>query len=340
MMRTLAMKDGTSNKTVFERSPGNPSENPFEGAPEIPFDRAAQLMPAISLEELNALAALQTRSDRKYILPVAMASELVAWLASTDSFEKARVLEINGKRSSLYDSLYFDTPDMTCYHMAVQKNRHRFKVRRRTYMDSGQSFLEVKTKSASTQTVKNRIAWDALVVGREVRGSTRDTRGTEQLASEFIGECLAPRIDARPLHLEPALCTRYRRTTIHLAASNMRLTIDQDLTWIAADGSSAHHNTTGNPATNNSATGSSGARPATAHSDAVIVETKSPGHASNADRYLWAAGYRPLPSSKYAAGIALFHPELPRERWSRTIDRYLKAIVDPYSTNSTSERPS
>ena len=268
-------------------------EHLSEGTSSLsPLDQAAQLMPAISLDELNALAALQTRRDRKYILSQDIATELVAWLASMDSREGARVLEIDGNRSSLYDSIYLDTPEMTCYRMAVQKNRRRFKVRRRTYMDSGQSFLEVKTKSASAQTVKDRVEWDAL--------------GTEQRASEFIGECLASRVDADTLHLEPALRTRYRRTTIHLAASNMRLTIDQDLTWIAADGS------------------------ATAHSDAVIVETKSPGHASHADRYQWAAGYRPLPSSKYAAGVALFHPELPRERWTRTIDRYLKAVVDPH----------
>ncbi len=256
-----------------------------------PVDQAAQLMPSISLDELNALAALQTRRDRKYVLSQNVATELVAWLASTDSFEGARVLEIDGNRSSLYDSIYLDTPDMTCYRMAVQKNRRRFKVRRRTYMDSGQSFLEVKTKSSSAETVKNRVEWDTI--------------GTEQHASDFIGECLAPRVNADALQLEAALRTQYRRTTIHLAASNMRLTIDQDLTWIAADGS------------------------ATAHSDAVIVETKSPGHASHADRYLWSAGYRPLPSSKYAAGVALFHPELPRERWTRTINRYLKAVVDP-----------
>lgn len=256
-----------------------------------PLDTAVRMLPAISLDELNARAALQTRRDRKYILNQYMASELVTWLSSVDSREDARVLDINGNRSSLYDSIYLDTPEMTCYRMAVQKNRRRFKVRRRTYMDSGQSFLEVKTKSANSQTIKDRVEWDAL--------------GMEQRASEFIGECLDARVKADELHLEPALRTRYRRTTIHLAAANMRLTIDQDLTWIAADGS------------------------ATARSDAVIIETKSPGHASNADHYLWAAGYRPLPSSKYAAGIALFHPELPRERWTRTINRYLKVIVDP-----------
>lgn len=106
-----------------------------------PLDRATQLLPTISLDELNALAALQTRRDRKYVLAPGMASELVAWLASLDSQEEARVLEIDGNRSSLYDSLYLDTPDMSCYRMAVQKNRRRFKVRRRTYVDSGQSFL-------------------------------------------------------------------------------------------------------------------------------------------------------------------------------------------------------
>lgn len=155
-------------------------------------------MPAISLDELNALAALQTRRDRKYILSQDIATELVAWLASMDSREGARVLEIDGNRSSLYDSIYLDTPEMTCYRMAVQKNRRRFKVRRRTYMDSGQSFLEVKTKSASAQTVKDRVEWTHSVRSNAPRSSLVSVSLPAWMLTHFIWN----------RHCEPAIAAQ------------------------------------------------------------------------------------------------------------------------------------
>ena len=58
-----------------------------------------------------------------------------------------RVLEIDGPRAaSRYRSVYFDTPDLDSYLAAARRRRRRFKIRIRSYLDSGRHFLEVKTR--------------------------------------------------------------------------------------------------------------------------------------------------------------------------------------------------
>jgi len=61
----------------------------------------AQFAP-IGLEQVVALADLQIRRDRKYLLP---ADEADAVLEGIDAW----VLEIDGSRSFRYESIYFDT---------------------------------------------------------------------------------------------------------------------------------------------------------------------------------------------------------------------------------------
>ena len=96
-----------------------------------------------SLAELNDAAGLLTRVDRKYLVPLERAQELVGGLSS-----EARVLEIDGRRRFSYASTYFDTPGLEAFMLTARKRRRRFKVRTRTYLDSGLCFLEVKTRGA------------------------------------------------------------------------------------------------------------------------------------------------------------------------------------------------
>lgn len=53
----------------------------------------------VSLDELDAHAALLTRRDRKYLVPLGVAERLVGELV-----DRARVLEIAGRRCFLYES--------------------------------------------------------------------------------------------------------------------------------------------------------------------------------------------------------------------------------------------
>ena len=82
---------------------------------------------SISLTELNETAAMMTRVDRKYLVPLAHLDGVLDDLGAA-----TRVLEIEGQRASEYESVYFDTDGLESYLAAARKRRRRFKVRTRT----------------------------------------------------------------------------------------------------------------------------------------------------------------------------------------------------------------
>ena len=141
----------------------------------------------ISLAELSARAALQTRVDRKYVLPLAEALVLPDRLAG-----QARVLEIDGERRFRYRSVYFDTPDLVSFRLTAHRRRRRFKVRTRTYLDSAQCWLEVKTSGPRKDTIKSRLPYatgdhDRIAPGRQFLDDAN--RGTGGLAGEPVDSC-------------------------------------------------------------------------------------------------------------------------------------------------------
>lgn len=80
---------------------------------------------AVDLEQLNAEAELQTRVDRKYMLQIAALPALLEHLP-----DGVRVLDIDGYRASSYESVYFDTPELTSFRLAAHARRRRFKIPR------------------------------------------------------------------------------------------------------------------------------------------------------------------------------------------------------------------
>ena len=275
------------------------------------------------LAELNAAAGLLVRVDRKYLVPLATAQGLVDALTGA-----ARVLQIEGRRGFSYASTYFDTPDLDSYLLAAHKHRRRFKIRTRSYLDSGSCFLEVKTRGPRGATVKRRVQCPPLDAGRLTPS------GRDFIASRLADD-VAPPERARRLAqaLGPVLITRYERTTFHLPEESARLTLDTRLAWIGlpprgapaagrAGSGGGHDGRAGN-------SGSGGGRhhvPVRTAGALAIVETKTPGAPSSADRWLWAAGHRPAAISKYATGMALLHPELPANKWHRVLTRELAAV--------------
>ncbi|MBW9093337.1 polyphosphate polymerase domain-containing protein [Microbacterium jejuense] len=235
----------------------------------------------VMLEELVAEASLLTRVDRKYVVPRA---DLDAIVAAIDP--RTRVLEIDGAREFAYESVYFDTPDLLSFRMAAQPRRRRFKLRTRSYLDTGTSYLEIKTRGARGTTVKDRGEYDPRHRDRltdDARDDVADALATIGVASERADE------------LDATLMTRYRRATLLAPGASGRATVDTALEWIEPDGSGF------------------------ALPEVAIVETKSGARPSEVDRALWRAGHRPATVSKYATGLAALHPDLPRNRWSRLL---------------------
>lgn len=278
----------------------------------------------VTLDELNDAAALQTRRDRKYVLTPEELDDLLSKLPT------ARVLEIDGARSFAYDSTYFDTPDLDAYYLAATRRRRRFKVRTRTYVDSGSCFVEVKTRAGRGTTVKERQPHDDA-----------DRLG---VARTFVSARLADAGAPPASVLTPTLRSRYRRTTLLL--DDARVTLDTGLVWeLLAPGGAGVGPRPGLPADPHTAPD---VRRRAAVGDRVVVETKTAAGSgpSSADRLLWRAGHRPDRISKYATGLAVLLPGLPDAPWRRLVRRRLVLCEPglptraPMTTDLTSERTS
>lgn len=244
-----------------------------------------QLAP-ITLDEINTEARLMTRVDRKYFLPRELFSDLID--ATSDDF---RVLTIEEKRRFMYRTVYFDSPEFRFFRDHVQRRRHRFKVRTRTYVDTGTCHLEVKSKGYRGQTVKQRI--DHPI---------EDPWNLTEAGTEFIDSIVAEAPGRVPPseQLQPVLETIYDRIT--LCHDGQRLTCDLDIR--AVNGDDSH-----------------------VGPQDVLVETKSEGGGGRWDQLLKAAGIRPHQVSKYCVAAALLYPELPSNPWARTIDHYFRAAA-------------
>jgi hypothetical protein len=110
----------------------------------------------ISLEEMDDVALLK-RQDTKFIFHYDMLNDI---LDEVRSFY--RILEIDGIRVHEYQSYYYDTYDLQNYFQHHNKKLGRLKVRKRSYIDSGITFLEAKYKTQKGQTSKKRLKIKAL----------------------------------------------------------------------------------------------------------------------------------------------------------------------------------
>ncbi|QOC95320.1 VTC domain-containing protein [Micromonospora craniellae] len=252
-------------------------------------------MTPVGLADVLGQAALQTRVDRKYVVPVHQLPDLLGQLAAY-----AQVLEIDGERSFRYESVYFDTPLLASYHCAAYRRRRRFKVRTRTYLDSAQCWLEVKISGARGSITKHRLPYHP-----QDRATVRPGRAFVDEA--LVREAVAP---ASGSTLAPVLVTGYRRTTLLLPATASRVTVDTALTW--QDGDLVLR-----------------------LPDLAVVETKTGSAATHADRLLWRAGLRPVRISKYATGLAALRPDLPDSPWRRTLRRHFQGGTAPVGTAPT-----
>ncbi len=114
----------------------------------------ALLLPPITLEEMSGIK-LMNRTDTKF---VATLEQLNAFLLAVNG--KYYIQEINGKRIAGYHTTYYDTADYHMYNIHHAGRQVREKIRVRTYMDSDDTFFEIKNKNNHGRTKKKRISID------------------------------------------------------------------------------------------------------------------------------------------------------------------------------------
>jgi VTC domain len=221
----------------------------------------------VSLDDLNERAALQRRVDHKYLLRLEDLAPIVGGLA--DSHE---VLEIDGERVFDYESTYFDTPSLRCFHDHARDRRPRFKVRTRCYVTTGYCHFEVKVKRADGETVKRQVDQDPAARSRLEAAGRR-------LIDEVLGECGIDPLDG---DLEPSLVTAFRRVTVAARGEPERTTFDFGVGLTAP--------------------GDGGVE---LDGACAIAETKTADGRGGWDRAFAGAGFEPLSLSKYRIGIGV-----------------------------------
>jgi VTC domain len=236
-------------------------------------ERAIGTLAPVTLEALDERARLRRRVDTKYVVPAARAETLIEGLA--DRYE---ALEIDGHRCFTYESVYFDTRDLRCFHDHVEGHRPRFKVRTRYYRETGACFLEVKVKTAGDETVKRQCSYD-----KNDHGALTDSGQSfvEQTLSEDAGE-------APPADLAPTLSTNYRRLTLGARAGGERATVDLAISLRSMDD-----------------------RETRLRPGLLVIETKTEDGRSDIDDELQAAGCDPMSISKYRVGVGVLLAEDP-----------------------------
>jgi len=222
----------------------------------------------VGLRQLVEYAALMHRTDRKYIVDLAKVRTLIEMLSETQ-----QVLEIDGRRSTTYRTLYFDTPDLQACRAHVQRRRRRWKARSRLYVEDQLCRIEVKTKDNRGGTDKVMAPSHPDRYGMLI-GEERD----------FVISHLAgahPELDV--LSLVPSAEISYTRATLANLEAGTRVTIDWNLHCRLEPGD------------------------VWLDPGYALVETKGPNTASEADRFLNSLGSRPRSFSKYVAAASIMH---------------------------------
>ena len=238
------------------------------------LSRALQDLEPITLGEMDSIR-LMNRIDSKYVTTLDRLLEFL--LAARGHY---RVLDTDG-RLNAYDTIYYDTPGREMY--VAHHNRHltRKKVRVRTYVGSGTTFLEVKLKNNHGRTKKKRIECD--------RSDPFGTPGAPEFLEKLTGYS--------PADLHRATRTAFERITLVNAARTERLTIDTSLHF------------------ENFETGISKDLGC-----AVIIELKQDGRAASLTKdLLLGLRIHPLKVSKYCIGTAITDPAIKRGNFKEKI---------------------
>lgn len=266
-------------------------------------------MPTLDLDRIAAVR-LMNRVDTKYLVDERQCMELLELAA-----DQYYVQIIDDCRACRYATLYYDTPQWDMYHLHHNRRLTRQKIRTRTYVETGVTYLEVKNKSNKGRTHKRRMALDRSLFA---------AAATDTAAADFL------RREARyaPEALSPSLATRFVRVTLVNHAMTERLTIDFDLHFDnvrAAGGGNKDMNGCGNNSIRGMDNGSGPAAAASFGHTAslgrlVVIELKQDALAPSPMKQLLAQlRVKPFKLSKYCIGEALTNPLVKHNRFKAKI---------------------
>ena len=252
----------------------------------LSFVKPLESLGPITLEEMEGIK-LMNRIDSKYLTDEASLLRILAAAGAAGY----RVLVTEGMRISPYDSVYYDTDGLRMFYDHHNRRLVRQKVRTRSYVNSGDTFLEIKRKNNKGRTKKKRMH----IPTAELMDFRADDAACTYLADHSW--FTAP-------DLSPVLETRFHRITLVNPAKTERLTIDTLLNF------------------KNFRTGKE-----TSLQNAVIIELKQDGRAdSQMKNILLDLRVKPVRVSKYCIAVTLTDPGAKSGRFKEKVRCIEKTI--------------
>jgi len=245
----------------------------------------------ISLAEMDSVK-LMNRIDTKYTVPLSLLPTILE-MSQNDYY----VQQTGGKRIADYNTIYYDTDSLDMYIRHHDKQLHRQKIRVRQYVNTHETYLEIKRKDNKGRTKKRRM----VVPGFEL---TPQTIGHGKHHDRTVEEFIALKSPYQWSELAPRLRTVFRRITLVNKAKTERLTIDMSLIW------------------ENMQTGEKKTFP-----ELVIIELKRDGNApSPMTKIMIDQRVHPFKISKYCIGTALTNHGLKKNRFKKKIRHIVKML--------------
>lgn len=243
---------------------------------------------SISLQEMDSVK-LMNRIDTKYLIDSLQLFRLLQMAK-----EQYYVVEIDNQRISPYSTIYFDTENTEMYMMHHNRKLNRFKVRMRTYVSSGVSFLEIKRKNNKGRTSKKRVP---------ILPDSFENKCIADSEQSFLSQ----KSPYNTTVLKPQLQNSFHRITLVDKNLSERVTLDIDLKYknLCSDTSK----------------GIDGL---------VIVEMKQDGACtSHFANYLKKLKVSAGSMSKYCLGMILVNPDIKNNRFKTKL-RKINKITDKY----------
>lgn len=257
----------------------------------ISFVKLMEGFAPVTLEEMDTVK-LMNRIDSKYVT-----DETVLARVLMDAREAGyRALETDGAKINPYDSLYYDTDGLDMYYAHRNRKLVRQKVRTRSYLTTGITFLEIKRKNNKGRTKKKRIE----IPFSDFADFSHNTEATDYLSRHS---------DYNISILKPVVETLFSRITLVNPDMTERLTIDTCLNF-------RNHRTDMEASLR----------------DAVIIELKQDGRLfSLMKNILLDHRVKPRRVSKYCIAVTMTDPDVRPGRFKQKV-HIIEKIINKKTT--------
>ncbi len=161
----------------------------------------------ISLKEVGK-EQLMNRIDNKYVFHIDMLPDILEQIKND-----YKIVLVQTQKIRQYATKYFDTDDFRMYLQHHNGQLPRYKSRYRTYIESGETFFEVKAKNNKSRTIKKRIKSelpDDLICENDISFLEKHTKFKRE-------------------ELKPSLNVSFYRLTLQNSQHKERVTIDLNL---------------------------------------------------------------------------------------------------------------